>query len=399
VTVELPVAFPTSHPLSDRFGPGPMPAVSAAVPLADWALLALRLRWGFLWNGPPPTDPAVKDPGYGGLTVLSTAIRLRPFAKHLGDSRLAGPWLEVGAGPGLTGSLVRVAGEAGFGWNARWGKVAFGPAVHYLRLLQSANAYDSGDPQLLLVGLEIGLHDSRAESAEAASSTGRSKISDRDGDGIPDDVDKCPDEAEDFDGFEDEDGCPDPDNDHDGINDFADACPNEPETFNGFEDEDGCPDEAPPVVKEERIPLEERVHFGSNRADVPAESRAELAAIVRLWKQHPEWDRLVIDGHADRRGPDDLNLELSRERAEEVYRQLIQLGFAPEKLRIRAYGKRKPRAPGADPEADRENRRVEFVVVKKNGEEIVPALPSAEPVEPPPAPAAGATEPPPLTGK
>ena len=38
-------------------------------------------------------------------------------------------------------------------------------------------------------------------------------IGDRDGDGIKDDVDKCPDDPEDFDDFEDEDGCPDPDND------------------------------------------------------------------------------------------------------------------------------------------------------------------------------------------
>ena len=62
-------------------------------------------------------------------------------------------------------------------------------------------------------------------------------------DGIPDDVDKCPDDPEDFDDFEDEDGCPDPDNDRDGILDKDDKCPNEPETKNGFEDEDGCPDD------------------------------------------------------------------------------------------------------------------------------------------------------------
>jgi outer membrane protein OmpA-like peptidoglycan-associated protein len=68
-------------------------------------------------------------------------------------------------------------------------------------------------------------------------------IGDRDGDGIKDDVDKCPDEPEDFDDFEDEDGCPDPDNDKDGIPDKDDKCPNEPETKNGFQDEDGCPDE------------------------------------------------------------------------------------------------------------------------------------------------------------
>ncbi len=67
-------------------------------------------------------------------------------------------------------------------------------------------------------------------------------IGDRDGDGYKDDVDKCPDDPEDFDDFEDEDGCPDPDNDKDGILDVDDKCPNEPETKNGYKDEDGCPD-------------------------------------------------------------------------------------------------------------------------------------------------------------
>jgi outer membrane protein OmpA-like peptidoglycan-associated protein len=65
---------------------------------------------------------------------------------------------------------------------------------------------------------------------------------DRDGDDIPDDLDACPDEPEDRDGFQDEDGCPDPDNDGDGIPDAKDRCPNDPEDRDGFQDEDGCPD-------------------------------------------------------------------------------------------------------------------------------------------------------------
>jgi hypothetical protein len=65
---------------------------------------------------------------------------------------------------------------------------------------------------------------------------------DSDGDGVPDDVDQCPDVPEDKDGFQDEDGCPDYDNDNDGIYDLQDKCPNEPEDFDGFEDSDGCPD-------------------------------------------------------------------------------------------------------------------------------------------------------------
>ena len=65
---------------------------------------------------------------------------------------------------------------------------------------------------------------------------------DRDNDKIPDFRDQCPDQPEDYDGFQDEDGCPDPDNDKDGIPDEKDDCPNDPEDKDGFMDHDGCPD-------------------------------------------------------------------------------------------------------------------------------------------------------------
>src|SRR6185295_11070280 len=58
---------------------------------------------------------------------------------------------------------------------------------------------------------------------------------DRDGDGIPDAQDACPDRPEDVDGFE-------------RVLDIADKCPNTPEIYNGFEDDDGCPDVVPTDV-------------------------------------------------------------------------------------------------------------------------------------------------------
>jgi outer membrane protein OmpA-like peptidoglycan-associated protein len=61
---------------------------------------------------------------------------------------------------------------------------------------------------------------------------------DRDGDESADGEDRCPDEPEDRDGFEDEDGCPDPDNDGDGTVDLEDGCPAQP----GPADHRGCPD-------------------------------------------------------------------------------------------------------------------------------------------------------------
>jgi outer membrane protein OmpA-like peptidoglycan-associated protein len=82
---------------------------------------------------------------------------------------------------------------------------------------------------------------------------------DRDKDGVKDNLDKCPDDPEDIDGFEDGDGCPDPDNDKDGICDLwvsekkleshfsnickgKDECPNQAEDLDNFKDDDGCPE-------------------------------------------------------------------------------------------------------------------------------------------------------------
>ena len=69
-----------------------------------------------------------------------------------------------------------------------------------------------------------------------------SDTSDADQDGLAGEDDRCPDEAEDVDNYEDEDGCPDPDNDGDHILDANDECPNEAEDVDEFEDDDGCPD-------------------------------------------------------------------------------------------------------------------------------------------------------------
>src|SRR5262245_44623536 len=82
----------------------------------------------------------------------------------------------------------------------------------------------------------------RISASERCARGPAPKVGDRDGDGLLDNVDKCPDKPEDKDGFEDDDGCPDPDNDKDTILDAADKCPLEPEDKDTFEDEDGCPD-------------------------------------------------------------------------------------------------------------------------------------------------------------
>jgi uncharacterized repeat protein (TIGR01451 family) len=66
---------------------------------------------------------------------------------------------------------------------------------------------------------------------------------DNDQDLVLDVDDGAPLDPEDRDGFEDQDGVPDPDNDRDGVLDASDSCPLDPETANGFQDDDGCPDD------------------------------------------------------------------------------------------------------------------------------------------------------------
>ncbi|MCB9599793.1 MAG: hypothetical protein H6721_19060 [Sandaracinus sp.] len=70
---------------------------------------------------------------------------------------------------------------------------------------------------------------------------------DMDDDGVPDDVDECPHLPEDLDGFQDDDGCLDPDNDEDFIPDADDRCPNEMAEDGRDLDEDGCTDPEPVV--------------------------------------------------------------------------------------------------------------------------------------------------------
>ncbi len=82
----------------------------------------------------------------------------------------------------------------------------------------------------------------QAEDKDGFKDTDGCPDPDNDGDGVPDTEDKCRNQAEDKDGFKDYDGCPEPDNDNDGVLDAKDRCPNKPEDRDGFYDKDGCPD-------------------------------------------------------------------------------------------------------------------------------------------------------------
>jgi outer membrane protein OmpA-like peptidoglycan-associated protein/outer membrane protein W len=210
-------------------------------------------------------------------------------------------------------------------------------------------------------------------------------VADRDFDGILDDVDACPDQAEDKDGFEDADGCPDPDNDGDGVLDAADRCPDQLEDKDGFEDADGCPDpdndgdgvldaadlcpntpkgvqvdaSGCPVVKEIKAALIlEGVTFASNSAEISpnaAKVLDEVSASLLAWPNV----NIEIGGHTDSSGNDELNKKLSQARADSVRDYLVGKGVAAERITAVGYGEAKPIADNGTADGKRINRRVE----------------------------------------
>ena len=184
---------------------------------------------------------------------------------------------------------------------------------------------------------------------------------DRDGDGIPDNLDKCPNEPEDKDGFQDEDGCPDPDNDGDGIPDIRDKCPNEPETFNNYKDDDGCPDEVPVEVKKFTGVIE-GINFRTGSADILSGSYVILDRAVKVLQDYPEVN-LEISGHTDNRGKPDYTRSLSQRRADAVKTYFVQRGIASTRLQAIGYGPTRPIADNKTQSGRATNRRTEFRLI------------------------------------
>ncbi len=403
--LEPALALPLGDPQSSLFGPGISGTLGVSRSLAPAILVGARLRGGFLFDGPEPSDPSIVDPGMGVFSSFGITLRLRPLGSGDDPRRGSGLWVEGLGGVALTGDLIRATFEAGIGWGFSVGSTAIGPAIRYVHIFQPSSNFEDRDAKILTLGLEITFLDGVPEEEEAEQEVRRT---DQDYDGLYDDEDDCPTEAEDFDGFEDEDGCPDRDNDQDGVPDAVDdcpedpedldgfddedgcpeldndqdgflddvdACPDEPEIINGVDDDDGCPDEGLIELIDDRIVLEETVLFDFERARVKSAARPVLAAIVALVEQHPEWTQMRIEGHTDVRGDANYNRRLSERRARNVMRALVLLGVDDEKIDSIGFGADHPREEGDTEAAHQHNRRVEFVVrqrreVDENGQPI-----------------------------
>lgn len=181
---------------------------------------------------------------------------------------------------------------------------------------------------------------------------------DNDGDGILDPNDLCTEQPEDIDLFQDDDGCPDPDNDDDRILDANDQCPCRPETYNDFEDEDGCPDCPRVQVNASRITIRAQVHFPRASSVLEPAALAIIDEVAQVLLQFEEIQVVAVQGHASR--GERRAGRLAEERAALVVAAIVARGVAAERLVAEGFGTARPLDARRSPEARAINRRVDF---------------------------------------
>jgi len=397
----------------DEFGFGAYGA--AALEYAVIQELGVQFELGGTWltQGDPSSLGYPSDWSWG--TSLFLGGRTRPFASSYSGSSVASPaglWASAAGGVVFTGNLVRSGVDAGLGWDLLFnrGRLGLGPMLGYLHIFESDDSPRPSDASVLIFGVHMELFADRSSSHQAEdgdrdgdgiknsldacpdSPEDIDEFQDQDGcpdadndrDGIADQVDKCPMAAEDVDSYQDQDGCPDPDNDSDGILDVEDLCPNEKETLNGYADHDGCPDIEQIRVVGAKIVLDEQVLFETNLSEIRPESHKLLERLVKLLQEHPEYAKISVDGHTDERGSEALNQRLSEERAKAVMNFLIARGVSADRLSARGLGASQPRIDRSDPLSYTLNRRVEFQVTRG---QVAPREPGSNGAPPPAAPA------------
>ena len=205
---------------------------------------------------------------------------------------------------------------------------------------------------------------------------------DTDEDGLFDAIDDCPELA----GPKENNGCPYPDTDGDGLLDNEDECPNiaGPLENKGcpYEDTDGdglldkedeCPKTAGPIENKGCPIIEKKeqevlntafsnLEFETNLDVIKSGSKPALTELANTLKKKPDW-KLKLSGHTDNVGDDDANLILSKKRAESVKRFLAEKGIDAGRIETQFFGESKPIDDNTTTAGRQKNRRVEFKII------------------------------------
>jgi outer membrane protein OmpA-like peptidoglycan-associated protein len=330
--LETGLAIPLTDPQSRVFDMG-----------GDITLKGLFALTPYLDLGPSvtflalPTDDSQRNLGtawtFGGSIQLK-----RPHDRPYGDKYFAiSPWVDADILYVRTGELNRPGFAFGAGLAIPIGESRIfwlGPFVRYLQVIQpKKSGFDNHDAKVFTLGisLEIGSGVRRAPEAVAVPEAVVNVVTEN----IP--------------------YCPDRDND--GVPDVVDRCPD----VKGTQDNWGCPQYKRLVVKPDKIELTEKLYFAWDQAVIQDVSFPVLDEVVQLLNENKGL-RVQVEGHSSSEGEVDHNQTLSQDRADAVLDYLVTHGIAKERLVSEGFGSSVPADTNATVEGRENNRRVEFMV-------------------------------------
>ena len=315
VSTELSLAVPREHTFGVN---GAGAGGNSSFGRFDWMPDVLTAKYTFAANGP------VRPYLGAGVNVTSIwNVRAAPFGL---SSTNAGPAAQAGID-------LRTGPHWFFDLDLKWARVR--PELRYGGQDVTRAKFDP-----VMYALGIGYRFGGASPAPAPASR---IVLDSDGDGIPDDIDQCPNTPHGV--AVDAKGCP-LDSDHDGVPDYLDQCPGTPPGLKV--DANGC--------EIEELILK-GVHFETASAKLTADSAATLDDVVKILELRPN-ARAEIHGYTDSVGGDAYNLRLSERRAQSVRDYLGDHGIPPSTLNAAGFGKADPIASNATAEGRAQNRRV-----------------------------------------
>ncbi len=106
------------------------------------------------------------------------------------------------------------------------------------------------------------------------------------------------------------------------------------------------------------------IFFDTKKAELSVESFPELNRVVEALKSNANME-IEIDGHTDNVGEEEYNQQLSADRAAAVYNYLLYKGISKSRLSYKGFGKTKPVDDNKTETGRQNNRRVEFIILKK----------------------------------
>ena len=327
------VAVPLTAPQSERFETGGGQSVKALFGLNRYLDIGPSATFLYL----PSTTPAAEAGvvwGFGGGARLKRPHDAESFA---GIS----PWLDADALFIRTGPLNRFGFDTAVGLAVPVGEArAFwvGPFVRYLQTTQADKVgFDDRDAKILTLGVSLEVGPGRKTPAEVRTVTNeviREVIRE-----VPTEVAKCA------------------DRDNDGVPDSVDRCPDVVGTQDGY----GCPEYKKVVVKKDKLELKEKIQFAWNEARLEKDSLPLLDEVAQALKENKNF-RVQIEGHTSSEGEDDHNQALSEHRATAVLDYLASHGIAKDRLVSKGFSSSVPIDSNATAAGRESNRRVEFVV-------------------------------------